>query len=218
MTEINLADNDIDPIIEDQRWCVWSFISPKYVKNAVRVIETHGKEPPEIDLEVITACKFRGAFPTEEAARKRAAQLQSIDPFHNICVGPGFQWMTLDPSLQHATDIVYQEEKLNEIMKSHKEEYIKIHQLEAERRKQSLTGVADSIEVNGEKVKVQIKNGPHLDPNEIEKMNNNKIKDDIKKGETETILNETKEATLETKRNIKSSLINDLDKLKKLIE
>ena len=112
MTAIDLKDTD--PIIEDQRYFVFSSISPKYVKNAVRVIKSKGKEKPEIDMEVITAIKFRGAFATSEAAMEHAKYLQSVDPTHNIMIGDSFKWIVLDPDLKHASDVHYYEEKLDQ--------------------------------------------------------------------------------------------------------
>ena len=156
MTEIDLTDDD--PVIIGQEWFVCSYISPKYVKNTVRVIKSGGKEAPEIDLEVVTAFKFRGAFPTEEKARERAKYLQSIDPTHNIAIGNSFKWFVLDPDLKHATDIEYYEDKLNQIMKAHDDEYKQIQKMEMERKKNSINKIKKNVKVNDKKVKVESSN------------------------------------------------------------
>lgn len=188
MTAIDLKDSD--PIIEGQEWFVCSYISPKYVKNAVRVIKSKGKEKPEIDMEVITAFKFRGAFHTQEEAMEHAKYLQSIDTTHNIAIGNSFKWFVLDPDLKHATDIHYHEEKLNEIMKAHDDEYKEIKRIETERRKQLAEETRNSVKVNDQKVEVR----------------------------TEEHLATTTEEMIKEHEEVSKSLEDNLDKLKSLIE
>ena len=197
MTAIDLKDTD--PIIEGQEWFVCSYISPKYVKNAVRVIKSKGKEKPEIDMEVITAFKFRGCFHTEEEARERAKYLQTIDSTHNIAIGNSFKWFVLDPDLKHATDIHYHEEKLNQIMTAFDNQQKEIQMLEAERRKQAIEETKNSVKVNNEKVKASSQ--------------------DSKAGSIEEIVDEyeQKHKQTESQEEIKKSLEDNLDKLKELI-
>lgn len=191
MTSIDLSDNNIDPIIPGQEWFVCSFVTPKYVKNAVRVIKTKGKEKPEIDMQVVTAFKFRGAFATEEEARKRAKMLQSIDPIHNICIGNSFQWFLLDPSPEHIGDVVYHEEKLNEIMQGQKDEFERAKQFELERRKKSIQEAAKSVKVDDKEVEAKV---------------NEEVKD------INDIIDEYSK-----KESVKKSLEDDLEKLKELL-
>jgi len=197
MTAIDLRDTD--PIIEGQEWFVCSYISPKYVKNAVRVVRSKGKEKPEIDMDVITAFKFRGCFHTEEEARERAKFLQSIDPTHNIAIGNSFKWFVLDPDLKHATDIQYHEEKLNEIMKANEEEYKNIMKMQAERKKASMEEIKSSVKVNNQTVNVSTT--------------------ESKADSVDDIVDEyTKTHEIEqSQEQIKQSLEDNLDKLKKLI-
>ena len=187
MTSIDLKDTD--PIIESQKYFVFSSISPKYVKNAVRVVKSKGKEKPEIDMEVITAIKFRGAFATPEEAMEHAKYLQSIDPTHNIMIGDSFKWIVLDPDLKHVSDIHYHEEKLEEIMKAHNEEYKEIKRLETERRKQLVEETKNSVKVNDKKVEVK----------------------------EEHVATSTEEMIKEHEK-VSKSLEDNLDKLKSLIE
>ena len=188
MTAIDLKDTD--PIIEGQEWFVCSYISPKYVKNAVRVIKSKGKEKPEIDMEVITAFKFRGAFHTQEEAMERAKYLQSIDTTHNIAIGNSFKWFVLDPDLKHASDVHYYEEKLDQIMKAHEDEYKEIQRLETERRKKLVEETKNSVKVNNEKVEVK----------------------------TEEHAATTTEEMIKEHEEVSKSLEDNLDKLKSLIE
>ena len=187
MTAIDLKDTD--PIIEEQKYFVFSSISPKYVKNAVRVVKSKGKEKPEIDMEVITAIKFRGAFATPEAAMEHAKYLQSIDPTHNIMIGDSFKWIVLDPDLKHASDVHYYEEKLDQIMKAHEDEYKEIQKLETERRKKLVEETRNNVKVNDEKVEV---------------------KEEHTATSTEEMVKEHEE--------VSKSLEDNLDKLKSLIE
>lgn len=167
MTEINT--NFVDPIITDQEWFVASFISPKYVKNTARVIETKGTEKPEIDMNVFTAFKFRGAFPTEEKARERAKFLQDTDPNFDIMIGNSFKWIIMDPDVNHINDIVYHEEKLNEIMFAHKNEIEKIKKIEIERRKSMLNETQKSVTVNDKPIDNVKINKNAVDINDIAK-------------------------------------------------
>ncbi len=195
MTAIDLRDTD--PIIEGQEWFVCSYISPKYVKNAVRVIKSKGKEKPEIDMEVITAFKFRGCFHTEEEAREHAKYLQSIDPTHNIAIGNSFKWFVLDPDLKHATDIQYHEDKLNELMSTYNNQQKEIQMLEAERKKQLLEETKNSVTVDGKKVNVTTTNSKASSINEI--------------------VDEYQKSQKESQEQIKKSLEDNIDKLKELI-
>lgn len=174
MTAIDLRDED-NPIDGQMYFCC-SYISPKYVKNAVRVIQSKGKEKPEIDMEVVTAFKLRGVYPTLEEARERAKYLQSIDETHNIAIGTVGKWFVLDPDYSRATDITYYEDKLNQIMKAHDDEYQQIKRMEAERKKKNIEEMKENVKVNNEKVDINISK-PLTDINEVinERENNKKI-------------------------------------------
>ena len=125
-------------------------------------------------MEVVTAFKLRGVYPTLEEARERAKYLQSIDETHNIAIGTVGKWFVLDPDYSHATDITYYEDKLNQIMKAHDDEYQQIKRMEAERKKKNIEEMKENVKVNNEKV--DIKTSSNI-PTDIikERENNQKI-------------------------------------------
>ena len=71
----------------------------------------------------ITGIRFGGAFDTYEEACKQAKEIQSLDPYHNVFVGEGGKWLPFDPdpNSESVKDSEYANEKLNEIMKGHKD-------------------------------------------------------------------------------------------------
>lgn len=110
---------DEDPVIPSQRWALVSILCPKTVKGA-----------EHIDL-TIPAFKIRGVFETEEAAEKRIEYLNKIDTYHHIFTMPVGRWCMMS---EDAEDEKYANEKLNELMKKHKEQTDKIDALDAERQ------------------------------------------------------------------------------------
>lgn len=59
--------------------------------------------------------KFRGAFPTQEAAEDRCKKLRETDPHHDIFVGTGFAWMPWDPDAYKTGRVEFMEEELNQL-------------------------------------------------------------------------------------------------------
>lgn len=113
---------DEDPIIPSQRFCCFSFLSSKNVKNAKK-----------------NAFKFRGAFATEEEAKKHAEEIQQkLDPDFHVFVGEGFKWMEYDPDPDSIETQEYREKALNELMKTHKEQLLLKKQHAEERKKQKI--------------------------------------------------------------------------------
>ena len=70
----------------------------------------------------ITGIRFGGAYETYEEACKQAKDIQALDPYHNVFVGEGGKWLPFDPdpNSEAIKDSEYADEKLNEIMKGHK--------------------------------------------------------------------------------------------------
>jgi len=115
MKEIKALPND-QPI-ETQKFVVLSFVSPQNVKG-------------------LTECAFmfRGAFPTIEEAREHAKKLQETNGDFNIFVGEGFKWMYFNQDIEKCIDVVYKEERLNEIMTDFKRQNEEHDKLEKERQ------------------------------------------------------------------------------------
>lgn len=120
--EIDLLDED--PVISGQEWICVSFLSPEGLKNCK-----------------IRGVKFRGAFPTYEAAKKHADKLnKTIDPDFHIFVGQSGKWLPWDPdpSSNSVENQEYREKELNKLMKSYKKNLQKKEMMEAERKKDLL--------------------------------------------------------------------------------
>jgi len=71
----------------------------------------------------VTGVRFGGAFETYDEACKHAKQIQLLDPYHNVFVGEGGKWLPFDPdpNSEAVKDSEYANDKLNEIMKGHKD-------------------------------------------------------------------------------------------------
>ena len=111
-----------DPIIASQKYCCFSFLSSRNVKNCKR-----------------SAFKFRGAFATEEEARKHAEEIQQkLDSDFHVFVGEGFKWMEFDPDPETVETQEYKEKELNELMKTYKEQLLLKKQHADERKKQKI--------------------------------------------------------------------------------
>jgi hypothetical protein len=69
----------------------------------------------------IRGLKIRGSYSTQEEAAARAKKLQRNDPIHNIFVAEVGKWLAWDPAPSNVQDQEYQEDQLNQLMKSYKE-------------------------------------------------------------------------------------------------
>ena len=71
----------------------------------------------------LSGIKFRGGFPTYEAACEHAKKVQSIDPYFNVFVGEAGKWLPFDPAPDSKVvqDSEYANEQLNTMMKAYME-------------------------------------------------------------------------------------------------
>lgn len=65
--------------------------------------------------------KVRGSYGTQEEATARAKKLQRNDPLHNIYVAEVGKWLAWDPNPHNVAEQEYQNEQLNTLMRSYKE-------------------------------------------------------------------------------------------------
>lgn len=91
-TVIDADHLDEDEVIDGQRYCLLSFMSPEGIMNCNT-----------------RAVKFRGAFATLEEAEKYAAKLEQQDAYFKIFVGETGKWLPCDPH----SDKVEQEKTSN---------------------------------------------------------------------------------------------------------
>ncbi|VBB18111.1 hypothetical protein YASMINEVIRUS_574 [Yasminevirus sp. GU-2018] len=77
-TVVDHLDED-DPV-KGQEFCLFSFLSPEGIMNCN-----------------VRAVKFRGAYPTMEAAEKAARELEKKDKYFKIFIGDSGKWLDFDP-------------------------------------------------------------------------------------------------------------------------
>lgn len=114
-TEVDYLDED--PEIKNQLWFCVSFLSPEGIMNCN-----------------IRGLKVRGVYATKEEADARAKKIGSFDKNFHVFVGQVGKWLPWDPDPESATDQVYREEKLQELMKNYKENMGKAEEQHNERR------------------------------------------------------------------------------------
>lgn len=148
--------------------------------------------------------KIRGVYNTMEEAKKRCEQIRQFDKVFNVFVGEVGSWLPWDDDPETAEEAVYAEEKLNQLMKSFKEQQIKAKEYH-EIRKQQL--VEQSIKSTQKDVEEK---SPDDDKN-INNIIENNIEDE-KEG-----LNEYKNEINDKEKHIKN-INTELDKAKKLFE
>jgi hypothetical protein len=73
----------------------------------------------------IRGLKVRGCYETYEEAQRRSQYLHQVDPSFHVYIGSVGYWLPWDPDPNHVTDQVYQENELNQLMKTYKENQIK---------------------------------------------------------------------------------------------
>lgn len=127
-TQSSTNDKYIDYLTEDdpvpnQKFCCVSFLSPESIKNCS-----------------MRALKIRGVFDSKEEADDRAKFLQKVDPDYDVFVGEVGKWLPFapEPNSKEAGDIVYAEQKLNELAKGHVENLKHKKIVEAERKREML--------------------------------------------------------------------------------
>lgn len=171
--EIKALPND--PIIEAQKYIVISFATPKNIKG-------------------LTECAFmfRGAFAKEEEAREHAKKLQTINGDFNIYICEGFKWCFFSDDVEKANDVVYREERLNEIMTEFKKQNEEMDKLEKDRQNDLIKQMEKDNKVKKyensdnptDKIKLSLKEKlEKINKNEIQKSEDNikKIDDNINK-------------------------------------
>ena len=146
---------DEDEPIRGQEFCLFSFLSPEGVMNCN-----------------VRAVKFRGAYPTMEAAEKAAEELGKTDKYFKIFIGESGKWLDFDPPVsrvdremssnkEHQKILDAQRkqrmEKINALAGKHKENADKTDNGKKERIDESKKAGAASDAIDRQKVKRQEK-------------------------------------------------------------
>ncbi len=124
---------DEDDVISSQRFMCISFLSPEGIMNCK-----------------IRGLKVRGCYSTYDEAKARADQLQKLDKDFHVFVGEVGKWLPWDPDPESVTDQVYNEQKLNDLMKAYKDNREKAKIIEKQRQ-DDLT--SEAIRTNDDKKK-----------------------------------------------------------------
>jgi hypothetical protein len=188
---------DNDEPINGQKYVCLSILTNKSIKDlsSGEVIKSDNNA---------RGIKIRGVYNTMEEAKKRCEQIRQFDKVFNVFVGEVGAWLPWDDDPETAEEAVYAEEKLNQLMKSFKEQQIKAKEYH-EIRKQQL--VEQSIKSSQKDVEEK---SPDDDKN-INNIIENNIEDE-KEG-----LNEYKNEINDKEKHIKN-INTELDKAKKLFE
>jgi DNA repair exonuclease SbcCD ATPase subunit len=105
----NTSENKIDhlkedPPIQGQAFCCISFLSPERITNSK-----------------IRGLKIRGVYSSEEAAKKRAKELQEVDPHFDVYVGEVGKWLPWNPDPNSIEDHQYAEQELQDLAEGYKD-------------------------------------------------------------------------------------------------
>jgi len=188
---------DKDEPINGQKYVCLSILT----NNSIKDVSTEEVIKTDNNAKGI---KIRGVYNTMEEAKKRCEQIRQFDKVFNVFVGEVGAWLPWDDDPESAEEAVYAEEKLNQLMKSFKEQQIKAKEYH-ELRKQQL--VEQSI-------KSSQKNTDEKSSDEEKDINNiieNNIEDE-KEG-----LNDYKNEINDKEMHIKN-INTELEKAKKLFE
>jgi hypothetical protein len=145
--------------------------------------------------------KIRGVYNTMEEAKKRCEQIRQFDKVFNVFVGEVGSWLPWDDDPESAEEAVYAEEKLNQLMKSFKEQQVKAKEYHELRKQQQ---VDQSSQKNADEKSSE-------DDKDLNNIIENNIEDE-KEG-----LNEYKNEINDKEKHIKN-INTELEKAKKLFE
>nr|QBK88883.1 MAG: uncharacterized protein LCMiAC01_05650 [Mimivirus LCMiAC01] len=162
-----------DPILPLQLFVCLSFLSPEGIRNCS-----------------IRGVKIRGAYATLEEAKRRAKELQSIDPDFHVFVGEMGKWLPWDPEPNSIEDQEYSEKELNKLMKKYKQNREKAKKMEYQRKHDKINKALKEEEMKKRKRKRNKKKAKKKLPKNIKKKLQNELAN--KKSSTKEIVAEKK--------------------------
>lgn len=86
----------------------------------------------------VCAMKIRGVFDTKEDAQHHVKRLMQSDSTFDVFLVEMYKWLPIPPDSSKIEDTVYQEEVLNDIIRGHREEQLRVKEHFEERKKESL--------------------------------------------------------------------------------
>lgn len=84
------------------------------------------------------ALKIRGVFENKEDAQHHAKRLMQSDSTFDVFLVDLYKWLPIPPDSSEINDHVFQEEALNDIIRGHKEEQLRVKEHFEERKNESL--------------------------------------------------------------------------------
>lgn len=94
--------------------------------------------PSSTQKHDVCAMKIRGVFDTKEDAQHHVKRLMQSDSTFDVFLVDMYKWLPIPPDSSKIDDKVYQEEMLNEIIRGHQEEQLRVKEHFEERKKDSL--------------------------------------------------------------------------------
>jgi len=168
-----------DPVLPLQLFVCLSFLSPEGIRNCS-----------------IRGIKIRGAYATLKEAKKRAKELQAIDPDFHVFVGEMGKWLPWDPEPNSIEDQEYSEKELNKLMKKYKQNREKAKKMEYQRKHDKINKALKEEEMKKRKRKKAKKKLPK---NIKKKLQVQKKLSNKKSSTTETVDIKFKEMVAEKK-------------------
>ena len=90
--------------------------------------------------------KIRGVFETVEEANIQAKKLSKLDPLFDVFLVEMYKWLPVPPNKEMIENQEYQDDVLNNIVKTHAEEQIKAKEFFEQRKLELMEGSVDPIE------------------------------------------------------------------------
>jgi len=130
-----------DPPISNQKFACISIVTQKSVNS----------NEENTEANILRTIKIRGCYETEEEARKRAEFLSKSDPNTvSVLIGPVGKLLPFDDDPKYAKDQVYQEKRLNDMMKGYMESQEKAKEFHEQRKNEM---ILKTLKENEEKQK-----------------------------------------------------------------
>ena len=127
-----------------------------YKKINLQNMQTEWENMDEMNQETtIRGLKVRGVFPTQAIASQKAKELQKSEPAFDVFVGQVGYWMPFNPQNIGDINAEYDEEQLNQLIKSKNDEDAK-RTLEFEERKRKMLDETKKQEEERKREKAEV--------------------------------------------------------------
>jgi len=87
--------------------------------------------------------KIKGVFATLEEAKQYSQKINKIDPTFDLFVVELYKWFPVPPSIEDIQDQKFQDDKLNNIIESHKQEQLKAKEFFEARKEELMKGKSE---------------------------------------------------------------------------